>query len=76
MEQQHSCGPSRRGAGNRDETTAAGRAGYERNMLEFIRRWHRFGGGSARISMSSLVLLSTSFLVEPLSCFRRDCSRK
>ena len=48
MEQQHSCGASRRGAGTRDETTAAGRAGDERNMLEFIRRWHRFGGGSAR----------------------------
>ena len=48
MEQQHNCSASRRGAGNRDETTAAGRAGYERNMLEFIRRWHRFGGGSAR----------------------------
>jgi hypothetical protein len=48
MEQQHNCSASRRGAANRDETTAAGRAGYERNMLEFIRRWHRFGGGSAR----------------------------
>ena len=48
MEQRHNCSASRRGAGNRDETTAAGRAGYERNMLEFIRRWHRFGGGSAR----------------------------
>ena len=48
MEQQHDCSASRRGAGNRDETTAAGRAGDERDMLEFIRRWHRFGGGSAR----------------------------
>ena len=63
MNQQHNCGPSRRGAGNRDETTAAGRAGYERNMLEFIRRWHRFGGGSTRDIYVSLVLLSTSFLV-------------
>ena len=48
MEQQHDFSASRRGAGNRDETAAAGRAGDERNMLEFIRRWHRFGGGSAR----------------------------
>ena len=48
MEQQHDCRARRRGAGNRDETTAGGRAGDERNMLEFIRRWHRFGGGSAR----------------------------
>jgi len=48
MEQQHDCGASRRGGGNRDQSTAAGRAGDERNMLEFIRRWHRFGGGSAR----------------------------
>ena len=22
--------------------------GYERAMIDFIRRWHRFGGGSAR----------------------------
>ena len=48
MEQQHNCSANRRGAGNRDETTEAGRAGDERSMIEFIRRWHRFGGGSAR----------------------------
>jgi hypothetical protein len=48
MEPQHNCSASRRGAGHRDETTAAARAGDERNMLEFIRRWHRFGGGPAR----------------------------
>jgi hypothetical protein len=48
MEQQHSCSPVRRGAVDRDETTEVGRAGYERSMIDFIRRWHRFGGGSAR----------------------------
>jgi hypothetical protein len=48
MQQQRICSPIRRGAGNRDETTEAGRGGYERSMIEFIRRWHRFGGGSAR----------------------------
>src|SRR5262245_265553 len=48
MEQQHNCSASRRGDGHRDANTAAGRTGDERNMLEFIRRWHRFGGGSAR----------------------------
>ena len=48
MDQQHNCSASRRGDGNRDEIRAAGRVGYERKMLEFIRRWHRFGGGSAR----------------------------
>ena len=48
MEQQHNGSPTRRGAGNRDETIAAGGVGYERAMIEFIRRWHRFGGGSAR----------------------------
>jgi hypothetical protein len=48
MEQQHNCSPIRRGAVDRDETTEAGRADYERSMIDFIRRWHRFGGGSAR----------------------------
>ena len=36
------------GASNRDETTDAGRGAYERSMIEFIRCWHRFGGGTAR----------------------------
>ena len=48
MEQHHSCSPVRRGAADRDETTEAGRAGYERAMIDFIRHWHRFGGGSTR----------------------------
>jgi hypothetical protein len=48
MEQHHSCSPVRRCAVDRDETTAAGRAGYERSMIDFIRHWHRFGEGSAR----------------------------
>ena len=48
MEQQHNCSPVGRGAGNRDETTEGTRDGYERGIIEFIRRWHRFGGGSAR----------------------------
>lgn len=48
MEQHHSCSPVRRGAADRDETTEAGRAAYERAMIDFIRHWHRFGGGTAR----------------------------
>src|SRR5262245_38913360 len=48
MEQHHRCSPVRRCAVDRDETTEAGRAGYERSMIDFIRHWHRFGGGSAR----------------------------
>jgi hypothetical protein len=48
MEQHHSCSPVRRGAADRDETTEAGRAAYERAMIDFIRQWHRFGGGTAR----------------------------
>ena len=48
MEQQHNCSPIQRCAADREETTQAGRADFERAMIEFIRRWHRFGGGSAR----------------------------
>ena len=48
MEQQHNGSPTRRGSGNRDGTIEPGGVGYERAMIEFIRRWHRFGGGSAR----------------------------
>ena len=47
MEPQRKASPIRWGAGNRDETTEAGGIGDERAMIEFIRRWHRFGGGSA-----------------------------
>jgi hypothetical protein len=48
MEQQHNHSAIRRGAGNSHETTEASRVSYERSMIEFIRRWYRFGGGSAR----------------------------
>jgi hypothetical protein len=48
MEPQHNCSPIARAAVNRAETTEAGRADYERSMIDFIRSWHRFGGGSAR----------------------------
>jgi hypothetical protein len=48
MNQQHNSGAIRQGAGNRGETIEAGRIRYERSMIEFIRRWHRFGGGFAR----------------------------
>jgi hypothetical protein len=43
MDQQHNGG-----TGIRGETMGAGRIGDERSMIEFIRRWHRFGGGFAR----------------------------
>jgi len=48
MEQRHNASPIQRGAADRDETTEADRTGYERSMIDFIRHWHRFGGGSAR----------------------------
>jgi hypothetical protein len=48
MEQQHNGSPTRRGSDNRNGTIEPGGVGYERAMIEFIRRWHRFGGGSAR----------------------------
>jgi hypothetical protein len=48
MEQQRNASPTRRGSGRRDETIEPGGVGCERAMIEFIRRWHRFGGGSAR----------------------------
>src|SRR6476660_4575653 len=48
MEQQRNACPTRRGSGHLDETTGHAAVGYERAMIEFIRRWHRFGGGSAR----------------------------
>jgi len=48
MEQQRNASPTGRGSGHRDETIEPGGVGYERAMIEFIRRWHRFGGGSAR----------------------------
>ena len=48
MEQQPNGSPTRRSSRNRDETIEPGGVGDERAMIEFIRRWHRFGGGSAR----------------------------
>jgi len=76
MEQQHNCGASRRGAGHRDETTAAGRARDERNMLEFIRRWHRFGGGSARDIFVEFGLAEHEFFGRTLELLQTGCSRK
>jgi hypothetical protein len=48
MEQQRNASPTRRGSGHRDETIEPDGVGCERAMIEFIRRWHRFGGGSAQ----------------------------
>jgi len=48
MQQQRNACPTRRGSGHLDETTGHAAVGYERAMIEFIRRWHRFGGGPAR----------------------------
>ena len=48
MEQQRNGSPTRRISGNRDETIEPGGVGDERAMIEFIRLWHRFGGGPAR----------------------------
>ena len=48
MEQQRNASRIRRVPGRREETIETGGVGYERAMIEFIRRWHRFGGGSAR----------------------------
>ena len=48
MEQQRNACPTRQGAGHLDETIGQGAVGYERAMIEFIRLWHRFGGGPAR----------------------------
>ena len=48
MEQQDNASPTRRGSGHLDETIGSGGVGCERAMIEFIRLWHRFGGGPAR----------------------------
>ena len=48
MEHQRNGSPTRRGSRHRDEAIEPGGIGDERAMIEFIRRWHRFGGGSAR----------------------------
>jgi hypothetical protein len=70
MQQQRNCSPIRRGAGNRDETTAAGRGGYERSMIEFIRNWHRFGGGSARDIFVEFGLTEHEFFHRTLELFQ------
>jgi hypothetical protein len=72
MEQHHSCSPVRRGAADRDETTEAGRAAYERTMIDFIRHWHRFGGGTARDIFIEFGLPEQEFLAEHLTCYRPD----
>jgi hypothetical protein len=48
IEHRHGGRPIQRDTPDGDETTAAGRADYERSMIDFIRHWHRFGGGTAR----------------------------
>src|SRR6478736_5698755 len=48
MEERRHASPIRRGSVHLDETIGHGGVGYERAMIEFIRRWHRFGGGPAR----------------------------
>jgi hypothetical protein len=48
MEHQRNGSRIRRGSGHREEAIEPGGVGDERAMIEFIRRWHRFGGGSAR----------------------------
>ena len=48
MEQQPNASPTGRGSSHRDETIEPGVVGCERAIIEFIQRWHRFGGGSAR----------------------------
>ena len=47
MEHQRNSSPTRWGSGVRHESTDPGGVCGERAMIEFIRRWHRFGGGSA-----------------------------
>jgi hypothetical protein len=47
MEQQRNGIPTRRSSGFRDEITETAGLRGERAIIEFIRRWHRFGGGSA-----------------------------
>ena len=76
MDQQRNGSPTRRGSGNRDGTIEPGAVGYERAMIEFIRRWHRSEEDPPGISSPSLVLLSMSFFVEHSSCFRPDPSRE
>jgi hypothetical protein len=53
-----------------------GGVGYERALIEFIRRWHRFGGGPARDIFAEFGLAEHEFFVEHLSCFRPDPSRE
>jgi hypothetical protein len=61
MDQQRTGSPTRRGSDNRDETIEPGAVGFERAMIEFIRRWHRFGGGSARDIFAEFGLAEREF---------------
>lgn len=66
MEQQRNASPTRRGSGHLDETIGHGGVGYERAMIEFIRRWHRFGGGSARDIFAEFGLAEHEFFSRTL----------
>src|SRR6476659_2521591 len=61
MEQQRNASPTGRGSGHRDETIEPGGDGYEHAMIEFIRRWHRFGGGAARDIFAEFGLAEDEF---------------
>ena len=61
MEQQRNACPTRQGAGHLDETIGQGAVGYEHAMIEFIRRWHRFGGGAARDIFAEFGLAEDEF---------------
>ena len=66
MEQQRNASPTRQGSGHLDETMEPGGLGYERAMIEFIRRWHRFGGGSARDIFAEFGLAEHEFFSRTL----------
>ena len=66
MEQHHSRSPVRRGAADRADTTQAGPADYERAMIDFIRHWHRFGGGTARYIFAEFGLPEHEFFSRTL----------
>ena len=61
MEHQRNGSRIRRGSGHRGEAIEPGGVGYERAMIEFIRRWHRFGGGSARDIFAEFGLVEHEF---------------
>jgi hypothetical protein len=70
MEQQDNASPTRRGSGHLDETIGSGGVGCERAMIEFIRRWHRFGGGPARDIFAEFGLAEHEFFRRTLELFQ------